>query len=352
MGFRGQGLRRMLGDYKRLFCATIILLYYRYLFPPPADKVLALPVSGHLCLKVHSGYKIFDFRRSVVIKVFSPTSDPAKVQREIVWVRRVGAHRFAPTVHRWSVEERWYEEDYVNGFPAADSDWRKSLHTLQESVVPLVARMILAAPSQKVRALEYALDRSELVLGEQSILSDERLDATKVQRIRSFVQMMIERLRQEGDRPLSLVYSHGDFCPKHILTTKHGAVIIDWEAAGYRSALFDLYHAFFRRLWGGEGVAPGMAVAMEQAISELQLALQASDDNSSLCLSLDAAKVYRWIYYVERICLYVETRGKRMTERHVNKTLLFIDACNYYEEHLMDGIGQIALCNRYGAMPV
>ena len=87
LGFRGQGLRRMLGDCKRLFCATIMLLYYRYLFPPTADKVLALPISGHLCLKVHSGYKIFDLRHSVVIKVFSPTADSAKVQREIVWVR-------------------------------------------------------------------------------------------------------------------------------------------------------------------------------------------------------------------------------------------------------------------------
>ena len=114
-------------------------------------------------------------------------------------------------------------------------------------------------------------------------------------------------------------------------------MIIDWEMAGHRSALFDLYDAFFQRLWGG-GAAPGMAAEVQKAISQLQarLALEVTADNSSLIASLDATEVYRWIYYIECICLFVE-ESKKMTQKSLDKILLMINAFNHYEERLLDG---------------
>lgn len=326
-GFRGKGIRQTLGGLKRLFHAVISLCYYQ-LHSPNADSVIELPVSGHLCLRVHNGYKVFDLRRQKVVKIFSPNIDLAIVRREIERIRRVGTHGFAPTVRRWNVEERWYEEDCVNGYP-----------TPLESLFPLLKSMMLAAPLQEVGALEYAQRRRQIVQGGRSKLSDERLDATKVDTIRSFVDVMINRLHSEGDRRIYLVFSHGDFSPRHVLTGDHGSVIVDWEMVGHRSALFDLYDAFFQRLWGGS-TAPGMAAKVENAISQLQLhlALKMTADNSSLISSLDAAEVYRVIYYIECICLYVEAI-KKMTQRGLDKILLMIDAYNCYEEILLDGTG-------------
>ena len=86
--------------------------------------------------------------------------------------------------------------------------------------------------------------------------------------------------------------------------------------------------------------APAIAAEMEKAISQLQLRLapKMTADNISMISSLDAAEVYRVIYYVECICLYVEAI-KKMTQRGLDKILLMIDAYNCYEERLVDGTG-------------
>jgi len=115
LGFSRHGLRRALSDSKRLFEIIVTLLYYR-LFAPCPDDVIVLPVSGDLSLKVQRGYKVFDLHRKVVVKVFRSEFDLAKIQQEIAWIQRVEAYGLAPTLRRWNDEERWYEEEYVNGY--------------------------------------------------------------------------------------------------------------------------------------------------------------------------------------------------------------------------------------------
>jgi len=333
-GFRRQGMRQAVRDGKQLLRVIIEILYYRFVVPS-ANDVIQLPVSGDLCLKVRNGYKIFDLRRQKVVKMFSPDVDLAKVRNEIDRVRWVGTHSFAPNVTRWNVDERWYEEDYVNGYPATRSNWPVFLHAFQVSVAPLVVHMILAASPREVSSMEYIEGRTEIVQGGQSRLADTRLDATKVEKVRSFVEGIIDRLKPAGERPISLVYSHGDFSPGHVLKTRHEAVIIDWEILGYRSALYDLYDFFFERLWQGY-VAPGMAVAMPKAISQVQslLALNTSAHSSLLSL-LPAAEVYRWVYYIERVCKAVERQ--KMTDAILDSSILrMIDAFDSYEESLLN----------------
>ena len=104
------------------YIRVVIRLCYYQLHSPNADSVIELPVSGHLCLQVHNGHKVFDLRQKVTTKVFSPEINLRIVIRQINRARRVGVHPFAPTVRRWNVEERWYEEDYVNGSPLIRSD--------------------------------------------------------------------------------------------------------------------------------------------------------------------------------------------------------------------------------------
>ncbi|MEE9186937.1 MAG: hypothetical protein V3U10_02770, partial [Bacteroidota bacterium] len=120
--FRGKGVRKTLYGLRRLFYFIRKIVYYQ-LRSPDTDFILELPVFGHLCLQVHNGYKVFDLRRSVVVKLFSGDVELETVRREINQVRRVGLHDFAPSVRCWNVEERLYEEEYVNGDYPDRSTW-------------------------------------------------------------------------------------------------------------------------------------------------------------------------------------------------------------------------------------
>ncbi len=335
-GFRGQGFRRALGGCKSIGRVALTLFYYR-LWSPNADSVIELPVFGQLCLKVQNGYKVFDLRRQVVVKVFSQEINPAIVRYEIEQVRRVGTHRFAPSVRRWNIEEGWYEEDYLNGYRLVRPNGTTFMHMLQESLIPLFARMILATPPQEVRVLEYAQGLGELIRGDQSERWEHRrLDGAKVATIRSFVEAISDRLRLSGDRLIALVCTHGDFAARHVITTENGPMIVDWETGRYRSALFDLYDFFFKQLRRGRPV-PDMAVAMEQAISQLQecLALHASASSSSLLPSLHATEVYRWSYYIERVCSSLRGRSKPMTDSELDRIRQRVDAYKVYEAQLL-----------------
>ena len=334
-GLWGLGVQNALNSCK-LLCRGFAVLACQYLFRLLSNEILELPVSGHLSLKVHNGYKVFDLHRRVVTKIFSPKVTLDQISDEIDWARRVGTHSFAPTVRRWNVEDRWYEEDYVNGCVLPLTTRSVFLLTFHEAMPPQLAPIILAFSPREVKALEYAQGRHKLLLGIQSQLAEKRLDATKIQRVWNFSRVMIERVQRAGNCLIFLAFSHGDFSRQHTFITEHGPVHIDWEMGGYRTALYDLHDAFFKRLQS-ELVPPDVTLVLAQAISRLQLCLsqQASVSNVALISSLQEAEVYRWIYYVERICFFLGGSND-MSDQKLNKMLLSIDAFNSYEARLLE----------------
>ena len=104
---------------------------------------------------------------------------------------------------------------------------------------------MLHEPAQKINTLDYI----------QKMLSTLKIDnllkgnsnAADIDNVLSFIHSMKERLQSEGNMPVFLVLTHGDFCPANMLNTKEGLKILDWESAAYRSALFDFYSYFFFR---------------------------------------------------------------------------------------------------------
>lgn len=148
---------RILGLVKRLA---------QYKLHLPGDgSVLELPARENLCLQVHNWYKIFYLRRNVVVKMFSPEIDLVTVRSEIDRVRTVEKYDFAPSVHQWNVEQRRYEEDYVNGYQAEYSSWTFFLRTFQQWLAPLIESMILASPPQVVNVMEYSCERRSILVG-------------------------------------------------------------------------------------------------------------------------------------------------------------------------------------------
>ena len=81
-------------------------------------------------------------------------------------------------------------------------------------------------------------------------------------------------------------------------------VVIDWESAGRRSALFDLYNYFFTESYYGR-ITTDLTSEISEAISSLQsrLTSKAPSIASSLC---SLAGVYCRLYTLERVLALLE----------------------------------------------
>jgi thiamine kinase-like enzyme len=144
---------------------------------------------------------------------------------------------------------------------------------------------------------------------------------------------MVERVRGNGNIPVYLVFTHGDFCPANMLKTTRGLKCIDWESAKYRSALFDWYSYFFYRMVSSkhsvEKVASEINEGLPIFISELVMKMPEMAQNLS-----HFENVYRWVYYVEEVCKGLE---RERTDKNLNilaDILGYIEAFTRYEEAL------------------
>jgi hypothetical protein len=327
--FRNRSLRLdFLGLSRREAIRAAVKLVQHQLGLGNGIPVLDLPVYGNLCLPVHRGYRAFDFHRDTVARVFSSDVDSAIVSAEIEGVRTAGQLDFAPTVRRWDVEERWYEEDFVIGCPGrimSRSEPAALLETYLLDVAPCIERLILLQ-APVVKGLGEYVD--EVMEGlEDGRLSRPELDARKVDLIRRFVSSTSDRLYLEGDRRIDLVFSHGDFSLVNILKTRDGIAVIDWESAGRRSTLFDLYNYFLTELYY-ERVSTNLVPEINEAISSLQSNLAFKSPRIAQSLSL-LAQTYRRLYYLERVLLLLE---RELSDKLLDVVQRSIDVFSRYEE--------------------
>ena len=158
-------------------------------------------------------------------------------------------------------------------------------------------------------------------------------DSKKANVYRDFVHSTVERLYAKANFPVYLVLSHGDFCPANFLRTKDGLRIIDWEGAKHRSILFDFYSYFFYRPVSPKFSVDNMASEIEEALPVFVsgLSLKAPDITENL---MSLIKIYRWLYYIERLCMLVE---RDFTDQRLNMTdyiMRYIAAFSEYETTL------------------
>ena len=303
------------------------------------DNKINLPVYGHLGVSVHKGYKIFDLRRGVVTKVFNKDNNKSIILSEIEQLEKVSKIPFASSIRGWSIEERLYEEDYING--SLDSRISRDSATLLKKfyhdIAPCLDSLILFQKPMIHNAIEYI---NEMIkISKVSRLSRQRLTAGEFNKIQSFIDSVSEDFRGVGNCSVYLVFTHGDFCPANMLNTRKGIRIIDWESAGNRSALFDFYSYFFFH-------PVSRKVPVNTLISEINEALpcfisklaEKAPDISKNLLAL--ASVYRWLYYVERISMLLERQMTDTNLNILNYISRYIDVFNSYEEVLRASTGK------------
>ncbi|HID72688.1 TPA: hypothetical protein EYP38_01990, partial [Candidatus Micrarchaeota archaeon] len=197
-----------------------------------------LPLYGQLCKPCHQSHRTFDIRKKTVVKLFDREVEQAVVAREVALLKSLSHIEFAPSIRKWSIEERWYQEDYVEGSPESlrPGNTDELLRTFRHDIGPrLVQIMLFKRPVED--SISNYLDQNFRHLDDARLKDD--IHNNGLGEIDAFVDTMREKVLSSGSHSFCRAFSHGDFCPANMLHTGTGLKIIDWEGVEYRSALFD-----------------------------------------------------------------------------------------------------------------
>ena len=331
--FDGFSKGDLLSFFKNNFVTLLRFVSYKYKFRKP-KAIVCLPFYGHTCVQVHKGYKIFDLRRGVVIKFFDPDVSIQDISNEIEQMKIISPLKFAPSLRKWDILKRWYEEDYFVG-------------TIEASSVPMDSEVLLGKFFQELvpHATNLIFLKTPFVKNNEQYIDDliRSLEATcaggqvpmnkNSEKVKKFIQLIVDQLKTNGKINLFHVFAHGDFCPENILKTQHGIKIIDWESAKYRSVLFDFYSYFFYRPFQKNVPVKALVFEINEAlpyfISKLSEKLPEVAKNI-----LAFESFYRKTYYLERISMLAE---REITDKRLdiwNDIFRYIEAFESYEQML------------------
>jgi hypothetical protein len=163
--------------------------------PGHGVHALVLPVNGTWCRPVRGGFKVFDMKRKRVIKVYDSGTDKEIVRREIELFSKIGQHEFAPSLKNWSVDEGWYEEEFIEGL-SGNGLVPRGIRELMTGryfslIEPLLKELILVGSPQSVSASSY-LEALEDPLDTEG----EREEDEVVLEANAFIHRTVSRCRK------------------------------------------------------------------------------------------------------------------------------------------------------------
>jgi thiamine kinase-like enzyme len=283
-----------------------------------------------MCLRVHRGYKCFNFNRRTVIKSIKAEVRPDQVASEIAAVRKASFLSFAPKISNWNIDDRWYQEDFINGRLCHLNSGLNTAVTsdmVEREIGPIFEQMILLQKAEVVDINEYTNRLKKTIF--KRMASTNLMDKANLAIINRFVQLTIELICFKKIK-IPLVFSHGDFSMVNILNTKFGKRVIDWEGASLRNPLYDLYNFFLTELYYGRA-AQNSVTAIKEAILVLQSRLKSKVPSITRNFMEDFS-IHRRLYYVERICFL----SKRELNKNVIKVIFrSIDIFKLYEKMIV-----------------
>jgi len=302
--------RRAFSIKRKIRILKIFILIYCGLIK---RSVVSFPFPGHMILRVHGGYRIFNFSREIVTKVIETKSNFLKEMNEVERILITRQFNFAPKIFNWDQEQEWYEEELVNGtigYQNLQCNSSALLNMFKQDIAPCLVKMILLkTPSNTTVG---AITKNCNQIWQNSRSNFKGLDISAIDSIGDFFSDIIAKLSESAEQPVYRNITHGDFSLPNMLNTKKGLIVIDWESIAYRSALFDFYNFFLTELYYNR-TSTNFIRETREAIVYIKEKLNAK--NLEVANHLVAlADVYRLLYYVERICMLIE--------RGINKKIL------------------------------
>lgn len=267
--------------------------------------IIELPVFGHLCHKVHGGYKVFDLEQECVTKVFLPGPTRRRIAREIESGLAKGQLRFAPSILRHDLVHRYYAETYIRGrfgsqYYGADLD--QFARRFDEDIAVCLAQILLLQPLRRKQLDRYARMLANRITRRAAVAG---VGVNSARLILRFIDHVQQDLRDARGVMISLGFSHGDFSMVNVLRCADHVAIIDWESAAQRSVLFDLYSYLFGELYFERARTP-FDTTIGHAIRSLDAHLRAKTPQPLQIVGMET--VYRQLFYLERLRMIAERR--------------------------------------------
>ncbi len=289
---------------------------------------LEMSIFGNLCLQVHRGFKIFNFKKRKVTKIFSPNTDLTIVKREIEGVRKASLLSFSPKLLRWNTKEKWYTEEFIVGnffYSYKKNNTKFLLEIYLQEIEPCIIQMILLQAPLRRPLREYVEEIIDRI--KNKVFYASKTDKIKYEPIIKFINTIAERLNFEKSIKVLLIFSHGDFSLVNILRAREGIKVIDWESAGLRNPLFDLYNFFFTEKFY-QNANINLVTEIGKTISSLRyrLKFKANDLTENI---VSSSEIYRLLYYLERIDLLME---RKLSNNLISVILRSINVFKCYEK--------------------
>jgi hypothetical protein len=229
-----------------------------------------------------------------------PEVNLSVVKNEIEAMQKTSLLDFTPKLHDWNIDERWYEEDFINGIPFYSnprSETNISIKIFERSILPCLQEMILLQETKKIALHDYVENINKNIT--EQIRSISSIQKAKRNSINRFLENIFRALLVKNDFKIPLVFSHGDFSLINILNSKTGIKVIDWEGANFRNPLYDLFNYFFTELYY-KRIPNKILPEIINAIESLKSSVKA--DLPEIAASLETfSETYRKLYYLERL---------------------------------------------------
>ncbi len=284
-------------------------------------QVISLPVSAVLGMQVHHGYKMFDFAKNEVTKVFSAGYATAKAHAEIRAAVQASAIAAAPRFVEAEPNSRWFTEEYIRGTHATklvatdSSDYQKYYQDAEKCLLELQSSMPVISRSVGEH-LKYLVDTP---------FRDRWLDAgapsAEIDAIADYQQLLKSWIAGNADADqLQLVATHGDFSLVNAIATRDGLRFIDWESVTPGCMFTDIYNFLLVERYYARTSAK-----FSDEVREILRRFRTATIDSRSDLA-DAAglseRLARRLYYLERLRFLLErdvtTNLRQVTQKTID----------------------------------
>lgn len=280
-----------------------------------------LPVFGQIAMRVHRGFKVFDFKRLEVSKSFSRDTSSEEATKEIAAGAQASSIAAAPRFLAADPELGWYKEEYICGVRATDPDYRggKNMLDFYSDVENCLSDLAACEPPLQVGTQTH-LNRLASVSFRTAWLK-AGLESGEIDEIEGYVEQLREWLANNSARDqLQLVLTHGDFSLVNAIATGTGLRFIDWEGTARGGLYSDILNFLFVERYYGRASAEflnDLTVFVER-YSEYVL--------SRIPELKDAAELdptyARRLYYLERLSLLLERSASTSLHGVVKKSIV------------------------------
>jgi len=285
-----------------------------------SDKHIFLPVFGHIAMRVHRGYKVFDFNRVEVTKVFGREISTQDATREITASKQVSEMESAPEFLLADPDLAWFKEEYICGIHATDIvSGPNSEHVeFYPDVEKCLLELVACEPPTDI-GMRAHIDQLADTSFRTSWLN-AGLDLGDVDEISQYLRQLRRWLAgQSAFDQLQLVPTHGDFSLVNAISTDAGMRFIDWEGIAPGGLYTDILNFLFVERYYGRASAD-FAKEMSVFLARYRESILSRFPELERAAALDST-IARQLYYLERLKLLLDRSASENLSDVVRKTI-------------------------------